>query len=107
MFVWEAQVDGPAGQPDESEDDFGGVEPVAALHHEPDLGVERFDSAVRDAVLDGVEDPLSPVTHGAGGFDERGEAGALHPGTPRSSASPAPSRSRPPAKTARNAPFIS
>lgn len=50
---------------------------VTAADDEPDLCVQPFDAAIRDAVLDGVEHEISAVAHGAGGLDEGRESGAL------------------------------
>jgi len=80
--VGELEVDGAAGEHDEREGGVGGVEPVGASHDEPDLGVEAFDAAVADPVLERVDDQPTAFAHGAGALDERCQPGALRPGAP-------------------------
>ena len=43
----EFEVYGAAGEHDQGESGFGGVEAVASSYEEPHLGVEAFDPAVR------------------------------------------------------------
>ena len=50
----QAELDGASAEHDKGESGIGGVGAVGASDDEADLGVESFDSAVRDAVLDGV-----------------------------------------------------
>lgn len=75
-------MDGSGSEHDEGEGGIGGVEAVGPSGDEADFGVEAFDSAVADAVFDGVQDEVSAVTHRLGGLDERGETGSLCAGTP-------------------------
>ena len=80
--VWEFEFDRSAGEHDEREGGFGGVESVGAVEHGADLVVQSLVAAVAHATVNGGSDAVLVFADGAGGLDEFRDPGPLCPGAP-------------------------
>lgn len=76
---WQGWAEVGEGEHRQGDEGVGAVEAEGAAGDQPDLGVDRLDTRVGEAVLDCGQDPGALLGDGAGELDERRQAASARP----------------------------